>query len=87
MNLVVTAAELQSALDDAVARAMRESIDDARLLSIETASELLAVSPGTFRTIARQAGIKPVVLGSRCVRWRLTDLRTLQVTKTPKTPK
>lgn len=84
MNLVVTAAELQSALDDAVARAMRESIETARLLSIETACELLEVSPGTFRTIARQGGIKPVVLGPRTVRWRLEDIRKLGNRETSK---
>ncbi len=48
-----------------------------RLLKTPAAAKLLAISPRVFDALTRSRGIKPVVLGPRLTRWRLSDLAKL----------
>jgi predicted DNA-binding transcriptional regulator AlpA len=73
--------EIQTALLESIrAEAIRQATDElerVRLVSSRTAATLLGVSLATFLQIMDERRIKPVHLGPRITRWRVTDLKAI----------
>ncbi|HUT61069.1 MAG TPA: helix-turn-helix domain-containing protein [Phycisphaerae bacterium] len=51
--------------------------DDARLLTAKEAADTLSIGTRTLSRFVTLGRIRPVRFSARCVRFRLTDVRTL----------
>ena len=84
MRLELSREEVAALVGPELRAALADQIEGARLVSTETAANLLEVSVNTFKTVARDAGLVPVKLGPRVIRWRLAEIAKLGKAETLK---
>jgi len=77
VKVELSLADVEAMVGPDLRRELSARLDEVRLVSTETAADLLEVSINTFKAVARLSLVEPVKLGPRVIRWRLEDVKKL----------
>ena len=77
MKIELSREDVEAMVGDELRRAVSTRLNEALLVSTETAAAMIDVSVNTFKGVARKAGLEPVKLAPRVIRWRMAEITKL----------